>query len=112
MNYALHFSLWQLNSLTEPAYSRLYGKLQSEWFDSLGISSYPSGKFYDQHKYRMFQKIYGSDRGKNRPGFLTGWADGNVYQRAVKGIYDNGIRYTAEYLVLSFLNRRYLHQKV
>lgn len=111
VNYALHFSLWQLNSLREPAYSRLYGRLRSEWFDSLGISAYPSGKFYNHHKYRMFHKIYGSRSEACRPCFLTKWADGNVIQRALKGLYDNGIGYTAEYLVLSFLNMRYLNQK-
>lgn len=111
MNYALHFSLWQLNSLKEPAYSRLYGKLRSEWFDILGIPAYPPEKFYSQHKYRMFYRIYNSGSGCCRPGFLAKWADGNAVERAVKGFYDNGISYTAEYLVLSFLNRRFLSQK-
>ncbi len=111
VNYALHFSLWHLNSLKEPAYSCLYAKLRSEWFDSLGIPAYPSEKFYSRHKYRMFQKIYNSGSENCRPGFLTEWADGNAVRRAVKGICDNGIRYTAEYLVLSFLNRRFLSRK-
>ena len=105
VNYALHFSLWHLNSLKEPAYSHVYEKLRSEWFDSLGISSYPAEKFYNKHEYRMFQKIYNSSCGNDRLGYIIKWADGNVIQRAIKGVYDNGVKYTAEYFVLSVMNK-------
>ena len=32
INYALHFSLWNLNTLAEPTYSKLYDKLKNEWW--------------------------------------------------------------------------------
>ena len=39
INYALHFSIWNLNTLKEPIYSLLKEKLKNEWLDSLGITS-------------------------------------------------------------------------
>ena len=109
VNYALHFSLWHLNSLTEPAYSGLYDKLRLEWFESLGIVAYPPNLFYNHHEYRTFQRMYRKN-GNGRPNFITKWADGNWIQRAIKGIYDNGIWYTIEYLALLLLNKRSLYK--
>ena len=108
INYALHFSLWHLNSLKEPAYSCLYRKMRSEWFDSIGICTYPPEKFYNRHEYRMFRKIYCGDSENGRSGLVTKWADGSIIQRAIKGIHDNGIKYTVEYMILTVLNKRSL----
>ena len=32
MNYAVHFSLWNLNTITGECYEKLYTKLHEEWF--------------------------------------------------------------------------------
>lgn len=107
INYALHFSLWQLNSLAEPTYTVLYQKLREEWFDSLGIAKYPEKLFYNRHEYAAFRRIYGNSKFTVRSDFFKKWADGSLVQRALKGIADNGLKYTAEYLVLMVLDRIY-----
>ena len=48
INYALHFSLWHLDTITGPKKEVLYNKLKKEWFAEFGIASLPAEKFYDK----------------------------------------------------------------
>lgn len=57
VNYALHFSLWHLNSLAEPSHSLLKEKLCSAWFSELGITGRPEEYFYDQAEYAQYRKL-------------------------------------------------------
>lgn len=57
INYALHFSLWHLNSLAEPTHGLLEEKLKKEWFRELGIVGKPSGYFYNRQEYAQFEKM-------------------------------------------------------
>lgn len=57
VNYALHFSLWNLNTLKEPTYQLLKDKLCSEWFDALGISGKPEKYFYNRTEYAQFTEL-------------------------------------------------------
>lgn len=57
INYALHFSLWNLNTLAEPTHQLLKDKLCSEWFDALGISNKPEKYFYNRAEYAQFVKL-------------------------------------------------------
>ena len=57
INYALHFSLWNLNTLAEPTHQLLKDKLCSEWFTSLGISNKPECYFYNHAEYAQFVKL-------------------------------------------------------
>lgn len=57
INYALHFSLWNLNTLAEPTYSKLYDKLKNEWWQELGVADKDSGYFYNKKEYEQFAKI-------------------------------------------------------
>ena len=54
INYALHFSLWNLKTLAEPAKQILGEKLCKEWFTELGITGKPENYFYDKEEYRNY----------------------------------------------------------
>lgn len=57
INYALHFCLWNLNTLAEPTHQLLQDKLVSEWFEALGIKGKPESYFYNRGEYAQYKKI-------------------------------------------------------
>ncbi len=57
INYALHFSLWNINTITGPCYELLYNKLQTEWFADLGIEGKPQEYFYNREEYFQGREI-------------------------------------------------------
>lgn len=57
VNYALHFSLWNLNTLSEPTKKKLYNQLRKEWFRDLGIADYPKDGFYHKGEYAQYVQI-------------------------------------------------------
>lgn len=57
VNYALHFSLWNLNTLSEPTHTLLKEKLQKEWFAELGIQDKPESYFYNRSEYEQYKKL-------------------------------------------------------
>lgn len=57
INYALHFSLWNLNTLAEPTHQMLQDKLCREWFAELGIEGKPEQYFYNQKEYKQYQEL-------------------------------------------------------
>lgn len=61
INYALHFSLWNLNTLAQPTYDKLYNKLKTEWWQELGVAGKDESYFYSRNKkeYAQFAKIMG-----------------------------------------------------
>lgn len=59
INYALHFSLWHLNSLAEPTHQLLEDKLRNEWFEALGIAGKPEAYFSNRKEYAQFKTIMG-----------------------------------------------------
>lgn len=58
INYALHFSLWNLNTLAEPTYQKLFEKLKSEWLRDLGIEGKPREYFYNKKEYDEYAKLF------------------------------------------------------
>lgn len=54
INYALYFSLWNLQTLAEPQKSRLREKLYGEWFSALGITTKNADYFYEHIEYEIF----------------------------------------------------------
>ena len=54
INYAVHASLWNLNTLAEPTRSKLAGKLKGEWSEELGIRGKRIRYFYDRKEYLRF----------------------------------------------------------
>ena len=65
INYALHFSLWNYNTLSEPTKSLLKNKLKQEWFKELGIEGKNRDYFYTKSEFEQYQQIMGLDIPKN-----------------------------------------------
>lgn len=57
INYALHFSLWNLNTLSEPTHQILEEKLCFEWFEALGIKGKEARFFYNKKEYKQFEEL-------------------------------------------------------
>ncbi len=57
INYALHFALWNLNSLSQPTYDKLYKKLNEEWWKELGIDGKTRSYFYNKKEFLQYVKI-------------------------------------------------------
>ena len=57
INYSLHFSLWNLNTLAEPTHTLLRQKLCGEWFADLGIADKPESYFYNPSEYAQYRKL-------------------------------------------------------
>ena len=57
INYALHFSLWNLDTLQGEKKQILYKKLKKDWFRDLGIVDHPKSYYYNQKEYVKFRKI-------------------------------------------------------
>ena len=57
INYALHFSLWNLNTLSDPTKKKLYNQLRNGWFKELGIVAYPKDMFYHRGEYAQYVQI-------------------------------------------------------
>ena len=64
INYFVHFSLWHLKTLKNPAHDQLYAKLKDEWYDKAGVPSYPEKYFYNKKEYKEYRNIYTYDCGK------------------------------------------------
>ena len=57
INYALHFSLWNINTLAEPTKSILIDKMKKEWFEELGIKGKNEEYFYNKKEYKQYKKL-------------------------------------------------------
>lgn len=58
INYALHFSLWNLRTLAKPTYNTLYDKLKNEWWKNLGIEGKDKSYFYNKKEYEEYEKLF------------------------------------------------------
>ncbi len=58
INYALHFSLWNLRTLAKPTYNTLYDKLKNEWWKDLGIEGKDKSYFYNKKEYEEYEKLF------------------------------------------------------
>lgn len=57
INYALHFSLWNLNTLAEPTHTMLRDKLVNEWFDDFEITGKSREYFYNKREFDQYKEI-------------------------------------------------------
>ena len=57
INYALHFSLWNIRTLAEPTRSRLIEKMKSQWFSDLGIAGKSGDYFYNQKEFKEYERL-------------------------------------------------------
>ena len=58
INYALHFSLWNLRTIAEPTYTKLFAKLRDEWWQQLGVAGKSSDYFYNKKEYDEYAKLF------------------------------------------------------
>lgn len=68
INYALHFTLWNYNTLAEPTRTTLKEKLESEWLEELGIAGKSADYFYNQKEYDQYEDIFGLKRMETESG--------------------------------------------
>jgi len=61
INYALHFSLWNLNTISGASYMALYEKLRTEYFEKLGITNFEEDYFYHSSEYEQYLKIMNNE---------------------------------------------------
>lgn len=61
INYALYFSIWQMTSIGSEGYRKIFGKLNEEWLDNLGITGKGEGYFYDPAEYELLTQIRQND---------------------------------------------------
>ncbi len=100
INYCVHFSLWNINSLAEPTHTILYNKLRDEWFDDLGITKHSEDYFYNKHEYKEYRKIYEytieehPDRNKKKNEDPHKDVQGGIFSRGIKCLQENGFMYT------------------
>lgn len=92
VNYALHFSLWNLNTLREPTYTLLYNKLREEWFESLGLKNRPASYFYHPGEYAQFQSICRYTKKKHDR--MQKKRGRNLFVRGIRCLRENGVDYT------------------
>lgn len=57
VNYAVHFSLWNLNTITGDCYYKLYDKLHNEWFEELEVTGHDQSYFYNKEEYKQLEDI-------------------------------------------------------
>lgn len=58
INYALHFALWNLNTLAEPTHQKLFEKLKNEWWKDLGVEGKPRDYFYNKKEFEQYEKLF------------------------------------------------------
>lgn len=58
INYALHFALWNLNTLAEPTHQKLFDKLKNEWWKDLGVEGKDKDYFYNKKEFEQYEKLF------------------------------------------------------
>ncbi len=70
INYCLHFSLWQLETLQGYSYCLLYNALRNEWFSEMGLTAKKAGYFYNKKNYAMMQHILQTELDHHLSGLI------------------------------------------
>jgi hypothetical protein len=60
-NWALNFTLWNLNTISGVTFDELFNTLKDKWFEELGIASKSKEFFYSDGEYKQFKNIMDSD---------------------------------------------------
>ena len=66
VNWALNFSLWQLNTMTGDAYEKTYKLLKKEGFERLDITRHDRNYFYSKKEYNQFLQVFTTSFEKNK----------------------------------------------
>lgn len=57
INYALHFSLWNLNTIAEPTHTKLLNVLKEEWWAALGVEGKDESYFYNKKEFEQYKTL-------------------------------------------------------
>lgn len=100
LNYCVHFSLWNLNTLAEPTRTKLYNQLRDEWFRELGVLDHPMEYFYNRKEYLEFRSVY-EHPADWKPNLQQSrqqekLQDQSLIKRGIMCLKDNGFRYTVK----------------
>lgn len=68
VNYCLHFSLWNLKTLTWPIQEQLYKMLKEDVFDKMGVNNRKKEYFYNQSEYNFYEKVINNSYESVFPG--------------------------------------------
>lgn len=106
INYCLHFSLWNLNTLAEPTHTLLYNKLREEWFREMGVLDHPQDYFYNKSQYRSFQNIckYTAEENQRRRAMVS-YENQTLFQKIRLWIQEDGLLYTLEQIFRKIFGR-------
>ena len=55
VNYALHFTFWNMDTLSGPALVKLYNALRDEWFKNLDVEGKPAEYFYSPEEFARYE---------------------------------------------------------
>ncbi|MBP3655898.1 MAG: glycosyltransferase family 2 protein [Clostridia bacterium] len=97
INYCVHFALWNLNTLMEPAYTQLYSQLRESWFAEYGALGKPKEYFYNQHEYRRFRHVCRRPAGRLASAartMLRRLEQDGLLGRGLRCIRENGLMFT------------------
>ena len=87
INYALHFSMWNYNTLSEPTKSMLKDKLKNEWFRELGIEGKNRDYFYNKHEFGQYQEIMGLVTAEEKPKKEKNTGDKRTMAKKIKAFF-------------------------
>jgi len=105
INYALHFSLWNLKTLSGPMYEKLYYSLKNEFFKELKVNLHGKDYFWNKSEYNQYLKIM-SNSIIHTPGTFRIM---NFVAQKTEGLFHSlksyGIRYTINKLKYEVFRR-------
>ena len=85
INYALHFSLWNVNTLRGKTFPLLYNKLKEEWFADYGVSNQSEEFWYIPYEYYNYLKIKELDADEYQyDRFVQAWTQLSSYQKELR----------------------------
>ena len=103
INYCVHFSLWNLNTLKEPSYTLLYNKLRDEWFEALDVVKREKCYFYDSLEYAEYCTIMKYEASwtptKTHRTKIKYLALRKVVGKGVASVRQKGVEYTTRLLI-------------
>ena len=104
INYSLHFSLWNLNTIEGPAFKELYNSLRTEIFNELGIIKYNKSYFWNKREYKQFQHIMANKNITNE-SYCANHKKPNLIKAFIQSLLSNGLKYVLHKIKYAILRK-------
>ncbi len=104
INYALHFSLWNLNTIEGPAFKELYNSLRTEIFNELGIIKYNKSYFWNKREYKQFQHIMANKNITNE-SYCANHKKPNLIKAFIQSLLSNGLKHVLHKIKYAILRK-------